>query len=107
MIWKMKDGTLISIEDMENSHLLNCTRLTAERLLSISKNVSAAYSMSMWLDGEMALDQIDRDIRELELCQAEHEEVLDNLRREVKKRGLIELELRKEKENEIVQAHRQ
>lgn len=65
--WKQKNGELIRLEDVTDSHLDNTIRFL-ERIarLSYPEVVDRAYSAYGFFQGEMALDQMGREIDALE-----------------------------------------
>lgn len=91
-MWKCRDGRKIRICDMDDNHLLNAIKMI-ERLArrEISYCLSVAYDLEATLQGEVALDEIAREIRRLEYEGVSPEEVCssyENLVREKKRRGL-------------------
>ena len=54
-VWKMKDGTEIRLEDMEDSHLINCPRMM-ERTFPLAREActDAAWDAACFFQGEMA-----------------------------------------------------
>lgn len=74
-IWVAKDGQRVRVKDMGDTHLVNTIRLLrrhATRL--IDENLSAAYSIEGYLQGEMAQVAIAQDIDILE--ESDPEELL-------------------------------
>ncbi len=57
--WLTGDGQVLWLHDMTDRHLRNSIEY-------VSREMSAAWSFSMGLRGEMALDAIDADLSALE-----------------------------------------
>ena len=63
-LWKTKDGRKIRICDMSDSHLINTIKFLNRAAENVrNEEINAAESMSFSLQGEMALDAIDAEIR--------------------------------------------
>lgn len=61
--WTMKDGSRIRIKDMEDEHLVNCIDML-ERMHS--KAINDGYSCLGILQGELAIEDCERGIDQLE-----------------------------------------
>lgn len=97
MLWTTKEGKTLDIKDMTDSHLLFSHRLISERRITMEDAIESAWSFSSMLQGEMALVQIDRDIDRLEDMSWNINKIETTLKKEIDKRGLTPLPLRKEK----------
>lgn len=65
--WKQKDGTLILIKDMTDSHLANAIRMMERyAYLKHSEAVSSGYIALCSVNGEMAELSIEQGIYQLE-----------------------------------------
>ena len=93
-VWTTKDGKKIKIKDLTDSHLVNIVNLlhrTAEKHLL--QEITAAYSISATLNGEMAQLCCDNDIVNMENMDLSewlsyNVACYDNLIKEVEKRKL-------------------
>ena len=94
MKWQTKTGEVIDIEDMSNQHLLNSHRLVSEKCKVLDSTISSAWSFSCSLQGEMALDQIDSDIQQLDDMIYHMYRVKAHLKKELDRRGLTPLPIR-------------
>lgn len=66
-LWTMKDGTNIRICDMEDSHLTNSIKMLERATKSYEvRAIKYGYQMLAGLQGEIALDSVERDISILE-----------------------------------------
>ena len=92
--WITKGGNEVFVDEMEDSHLLNAYRLMSERSKLLSKAISSMYSLSCGMNGEMALDQIDREIADAEEAEFNLDATKKVLFMEIEKRGLKPLPLR-------------
>lgn len=89
-IWTCADGTRLRICDMEDSHIDNAISLI-ERMAEARTGelVSSGYQALGCLQGEMAIDSVERDIGYLEeygLDPAEINPLYDNLVMEKQRR---------------------
>ena len=57
--WKQQDGTLVNIKEMSETHLTNAISMIERKH---QREVSAAWSVLFMLQGEVALEQCERDI---------------------------------------------
>lgn len=92
-IWTCKDGTRLRICDMEDSHLDNAIRLI-ERMAEARTGelVTSGYQALGCLQGEMALDSIERELGYLEQYGLEPSEInplYDNLILEKQRREIL------------------
>lgn len=86
--WKTKNGEVLFVDEMTDSHLINSRNFLVKKRLELAENISAAYGMSCMLTGEYALDSIDRDITWLEEMENKISTTLAILDEEMKKRNL-------------------
>ena len=93
-LWRCKDGSVVAIKDMTDSHLANTIKMLRRGVRRQNQaNLSAAYSVSFGLQGEMAQLFVEQDID----CMEEFDEdewlsgnvpQYDKMMREAEKRGL-------------------
>ncbi len=97
--WKSKDGQVIRIKDMTDTHLLNTARfLLKQAQIIINRNIEQYYS-GMQPQGEMAEIEFDRELSAWESMTPEdylEEEcpAFENMVKELEKRGL-EIEVKR------------
>lgn len=97
--WKMKDGTKIRICDMMDSHLANAIKMLERMTRRREGEMSTlGYQMLGVLQGEMAIDSVERDLDVLEeygLDPADEFPLYLDLCSEVTRRELKELKEKK------------
>jgi hypothetical protein len=98
MLWKTRDGSVLDIKDMSDKHLLFSHRLINERYNDINSNISAAWSISGIINGDMAQYYIDRDIEIMEDLSFSCRTTMTNLEKEMRLRGLTPYPARNGKE---------
>jgi hypothetical protein len=66
-VWKTREGKEIEIKNMTDSHLMNTIKfLRRNANANMAKEIASAYSAASLMQGEMAIDAIERDIRIME-----------------------------------------
>lgn len=62
-LWTMKDGTKIRMCDMDDSHLINTIKMLQRYAKHKEEQyIKAGYMMLAGLQGEMAIDTVERDL---------------------------------------------
>lgn len=90
--WKMRDGTVILIKDMTDSHLDNTIKMLDRKAKAAHyAELTAGYAILGTLQGEMAIDDVERGINQMEEngpCPEDHFPVYMDLVAEQSKREL-------------------
>ena len=95
MNWKTKEGKIMNIKDMDNSHLLNSIAYLKRRVPRYYGSlVATAIHMGEHTSGDMACDIADRAIEDV--ASIDENDILKDwgyfgLLKEAKKRNLIHL----------------
>ncbi len=89
--WKMRDGTVIAIVDMEDTHLINACRMVLRRApRTLQSEIEAGWQMLCTLQGEAAIDSVETDLNYLESVDPEDWAIscFPDLFKEADRRGL-------------------
>lgn len=89
--WKTKDGRLIAVKDMSNSHVLNTHRYMQRRLAELTSLLAKAWSFLTTLSGEMAQECMEREIDVMEDRQCNIQTWVWAFEEEIDKRKLTSL----------------
>jgi hypothetical protein len=68
IIWTTKDGTQLTLGEMDDNHLLNSTRMIKRQLNNVNEELNACWSCLAQFQGEMAImygEQAAQDLEEL------------------------------------------
>lgn len=84
--WTTREGKQLKISEMETSHIQNCIAMLRRNKARMTEAEKAGYSLSMFLQGEHALDEIDRGLNELFERQMEHSRMIQSFENELIKR---------------------
>ena len=94
--WTTKDGTVLKIKDMTDSHILNTIKMLERNAPIVQAALlGKVYDFQSTLQGKMAIDQMDREITGLEQSDSEefleeHNPSYNSLLEEASKRGILE-----------------
>jgi hypothetical protein len=89
----MRNGYKIRLCDMADSHLENCIRLI-ERVVEgkHTQNILAGYQMLGFLQGECAIDSVERDLAMMEEDGPEYPEIYFQMLEEHRHRNELRIE---------------
>lgn len=94
--WQMRDGNLIEIEKMADSHLLNTIAMLERNVDEIKRSmILQMYNHSIMIHSDTVLDMLDNDIRGMQDTDGVefllfYHPSYPHLRTEAIKRGLME-----------------
>lgn len=66
MKWKTKEGKIIQVKNMTNSHLTNAIKYLEKRLNKFSRDTDKYYYGGIQPQGDMAIDCFEAELRERE-----------------------------------------